>query len=232
MNIQEQFKKYDTNNDGFIQPEELKKGLQLEEEEVTKIYKEFDKNSDGKLDFFEFKYMMLKREFDLFDKNNDGKLELNELMEGYNLEEEAAKKIIAKYDTNNDGVLQFCEFKKWKHDVFIKNEFNHYDTNNDGFIQPDELKTGYKLEEDVVTKIYKEFDTNSDGKLDFDEFFKWKVSEEFKELDKNNDGKLDKEEIMAGFRCDEECAKKFIVKYDKDNDGSIDLNEWYGVYKL
>eukprot|EP01155_Anaeramoeba_flamelloides_P001013 Anaeramoba_flamelloidesa1054104_5007.p1 GENE.a1054104_5007~~a1054104_5007.p1 ORF type:complete len:233 (+),score=86.65 a1054104_5007:84-782(+) len=232
MNIHEQFEKYDTNKDGFIQPEELKKGLEIEEEEVTKIFEEFDRNKDGKLDFYEFKYMMLKREFALFDSNNNNKLELNEIMEGYSLDEEAAKKVIAKYDENKDGSLQFHEFKHWKHDVFLQNEFNHYDTNNDGFLQPDELKTGYKLEEDAVTKIFKEFDVNSDGKLDFKEFYKWKVTEDFRKLDKNNDGKIDLEELKEGFKCGEEGAKKFIAKYDTNNDGTIDLNEWYGVWKI
>ncbi|OMJ78689.1 hypothetical protein SteCoe_21455 [Stentor coeruleus] len=57
--LRDQFKKLDTNEDGFITAEELRKLLlygeeQLQEEEVDSIITEFDKNGDGRISMEEF----------------------------------------------------------------------------------------------------------------------------------------------------------------------------------
>lgn len=57
--LRDQFKKLDTNNDGFITAEELKKLLlygeeKLSEEEADSIIVEFDKNRDGRISLEEF----------------------------------------------------------------------------------------------------------------------------------------------------------------------------------
>ena len=59
----EAFKVFDTNNDGFISPEELRHvmanlGENLKDDEIDEMIKEADKNGDGKVDYDEFVTMM------------------------------------------------------------------------------------------------------------------------------------------------------------------------------
>ena len=58
----------------------------------------------------------LKVTFDYFDKDRSGLLdsqEIEELFKGNNNDnKELVKELIFKYDTNNDGVLSFDEFKE------------------------------------------------------------------------------------------------------------------------
>ncbi len=68
-----------------------------------KIFKKYDKNSDGFLDKSEFSAIKdTKSSFEDLDKNKDGKLDMNELRE-------AAQKKFNFYDKNQDGFLDPAE---------------------------------------------------------------------------------------------------------------------------
>ena len=53
----------------------------------------------------------------------------------------------------------------------------------------------------------------------------------FRELDTNNDGKLDRDELIRGFRptygdLTEQEVDKILKATDLDGSGQIDINEW------
>ncbi|WP_198432965.1 EF-hand domain-containing protein [Burkholderia ubonensis] len=56
----------------------------------------------------------------------------------------------------------------------IKIRFNEYDKDGDGFIAESELKEilGDYLADDEVSEMFKKIDTNGDGRVSFDEFYK------------------------------------------------------------
>merc|ERR1719461_1496987 len=103
------------------------------------MVKQIDSNNDGKIDMDEFMVMMKRREmranrsgkvtaaqtyeqelleaFQVFDKDGDGNITASELAStmkalGENLDEDDIKFMMSEVDTNNDGNIDFQEFKK------------------------------------------------------------------------------------------------------------------------
>jgi Ca2+-binding EF-hand superfamily protein len=110
--ILDRFKALDTNKNGFLEPAEIMKGMGMKKEQVDKIFKDFDKNKDGKLSVEEWKEYNMKLHFDRLDTNKNGTLEKKELMTAWQLDEKKVTEIMNKYDTNKDGKISFEEYKK------------------------------------------------------------------------------------------------------------------------
>ncbi len=127
--MEEIFSAMDENNDGMLSKEEISKGyekhfgVQIEDEEVDKIFDAIDTDGSGAIDYSEFLMATmnesqllskenLKRAFKMFDKDNSGTISRDEIREALgDMEEEIAEKIISEVDVNNDGEISFEEFE-------------------------------------------------------------------------------------------------------------------------
>mmetsp|Transcript_4428 Transcript_4428/g.9727 ORF Transcript_4428/g.9727 Transcript_4428/m.9727 type:complete len:776 (+) Transcript_4428:3-2330(+) len=129
--LRETFQALDTNGDGFLTLEEIKKGIETvglsDVPELQKIIEQVDFNNSGKLDYTEFLGASLDRKvqmqedicwgaFRVFDKNGDGKIskeELSEVLKSADIQNIAngdVEKMIQEVDGDSDGMVDFKEF--------------------------------------------------------------------------------------------------------------------------
>merc|ERR1712087_637018 len=126
------------------------------------------------------------RHFTRLDKDGDGYLKEDELelllldmgFAPIRAKEEAKSMLIAA-DENNDGQVDFEEFKQvWhrelssQHDQYIHRVFAVFDDNGDGYIDAKELQGVLGDDFENIQSMISEVDENNDGKLSFDEFQK------------------------------------------------------------
>ena len=133
------------------------------------------------------------------DINGDGDIQTSE-MEAMLMEEKIKlrmsvkeiKNLLKELDKDGDGTIDVQEFldkvgSGSKRDVIhkalvkrsgIRKAFEKYDSDGNGYIALDEFrkvvedKYGSKLTSKEIKKLMKEADTNSDGKIGYDEFLK------------------------------------------------------------
>lgn len=126
-----------------------------EKDDLMKVFKEYDVNHDGVLDFNEMKQICSKnhvgfseQDFKKFDTNCDGKINYSEFL------------------------LAFYEFKQNVDINMIKEVFDLIDTDNNKTISPEELKNFLNLDhhDPLLQVIMKEADTNKDGIISYQEF--------------------------------------------------------------
>merc|ERR1719384_651601 len=128
----------------------------------------------------------VKRHFARLDKDGDGFLNEDELklllldmgFAAVKAKEEAKEMLLAA-DENNDGQVDFEEFKQvWhrkllsQHDQYIHRVFAVFDDNGDGYIDAKELQGGLGDDFKEIQQMISEVDENGDGKLSFEEFQK------------------------------------------------------------
>ncbi|CAK75708.1 unnamed protein product (macronuclear) [Paramecium tetraurelia] len=127
--LQNEFKRLDINNDGYLSKEELIKGYQqlkldykYAQEEVDRMIDMIDINRSGMIDFSEFCMAAINQEkllsvqrveqaFKIFDLNGDGfisKQELESIMG--DLGDDVWSQILSDCDGNNDGKISYEEF--------------------------------------------------------------------------------------------------------------------------
>lgn len=135
------FKKMDKSGDGRLSLEELKEGFReiqkhhpskgnyMTDIEIDKRFNDIDSDKSGYIEVEEFITVTINEEllineknlrltFDYFDKDRSGQLDSSEIEELLHLRSRddsnkaIVKELITKYDTNNDGVLSFGEFKE------------------------------------------------------------------------------------------------------------------------
>lgn len=130
----ETFKMFDKNHDGILSIEELREGFKeflgdqiMFEDELQGILKKIDLNQNGMIEYSEFiaaasniqqllTEKNLKQAFDLFDLDANGQItprELKHILGAKNadIKDEDWEMIIAEYDKNGDGMINFSEFK-------------------------------------------------------------------------------------------------------------------------
>ncbi|MCQ2821526.1 MAG: protein kinase [archaeon] len=124
--------------------------------------------------------------FKSLDENNDGKVTLEEIQKGMaivakengmrisNIEE-----IFNKLDTDRSGCIDYNEFlaatlstEIEKDERALRDAFNMFDIDHSGKISKQEIASIFKTtpDADYITKIFKKYDTNKDGEIDFNEF--------------------------------------------------------------
>ena len=127
--------------------------------------------------------------FKEIDKNNDGKLDKKEIKQTYGqyfsiIPEEQNEKIdifIEKVDINNTGFIEYDEFLTVNNVVnsemnkkMLKEVFDFFDKKKNGTIEIDDLKLllrNMDLETEKINEMLNEFDSDSDQKITFAEFY-------------------------------------------------------------
>lgn len=126
------------------------------------------------------------RHFTRLDKDGNGYLAADELKlllldMGFApvAAQQEAENMLKSADENNDGQVDFEEFKQvWhrkllsQHDQYIHRVFAVFDDNGDGFIDAKELQSVLGDDFENIQAMIKEVDVNNDGKLSFEEFQK------------------------------------------------------------
>merc|ERR1712013_395914 len=129
------------------------------EKEVQRHFTRLDKDGDGFLDAEELKLLLLDMGLAPVAANTE------------------AENMLKAADENNDGQVDFEEFKAvWhrkllsQHDQYIHRVFAVFDDNGDGYIDAKELQSVLGEDFENIQKMISEVDENNDGKLSFDEF--------------------------------------------------------------
>jgi len=129
----------------------------------------------------------LREVFREIDKNGDGKLSREELMQEYlktmGIEEATTEvdRIMEKVDSDGSGFIDYTEFLKASLDMKkvlnvqnLEMTFSMFDTDSSGKISATEIKkllgNGGDIDEEVWQGIIKEVDQNGDGEIDLVEF--------------------------------------------------------------
>jgi len=129
------------------------------------------------------------------------------------------KKTFAAIDTNGDGVITFAEMKaaleKWGNDPKSADDVQHLatlmkvaDLDGDGKLSYQEL---------LLTVIQRKL-TNKEERL-------WAA---FRKMDLNGDGRVSVEEIQTVLGA--QNARELIAEADKNNDGSVDYDEFLTMW--
>lgn len=142
------------------------------------------------------------------------------------------------------SVLTFVASRINNNDLHqLRESFHSIDTNEDGFISCEELQSAFekmKVNDVEIKKLFDEIDYNKNGFINWTEFLaatidknvfltENKLYEAFRMFDKDNSGKISKEEISQVLEKDGGDMKYFedmVHKYDANNDGEIDYNEF------
>ena len=132
--------------------------LEKEEEELRRIFKQFDTNNDGIITKKEFRQQLIK----VYGENNS---------------EEITRKIFPKIDVDNSGEISYNEFltclidnKKVLTVDKLDKAFKLFDKDNSGKLSIKEIKHVFGGTDNQWKKIFSEVDKNNDGEVDFEEF--------------------------------------------------------------
>ena len=132
--------------------------------------------------------------FNIIDKNGNGKITQQELFEGLrelSLDKDVnvkstVERIFDLIDGDNNGYIEYEEFvrgcinkDKFINENIIKMSFRFFDKDNSGEITFEEIKSMFKNNlsnniniEKSIRDLIMEVDTNKDGKISYNEFFK------------------------------------------------------------
>jgi len=132
----------------------------------------------------------LKEVFDHYDKDANNLLAPNEIRtwlvaQGFKATKETVYDIIAEYDEDEKGGLQFHEFLRLmtrgppgnnENKEEISRVFRKFDKNKKGYITLDDLRNcakdlGEELDEETLVEIISKVDSNMDGKVSFEDFY-------------------------------------------------------------
>jgi len=159
--------------------------------DVDAFIKAHDKNKDGYLSKDELPERF-RSYFDQLDANHDGKLSREELVRGLVYTQARPRPsdlvfLLVEASDCDEGCAE---------ELQIMYSFLHQlDTNKNVTIDPEELKVARKkLIDRRVDAIFRDLDTNKDGKISRAEA-RGQVKRHFEELDTNKDGSIDRDEL-------------------------------------
>ncbi|KAK8792837.1 hypothetical protein WA158_005001 [Blastocystis sp. Blastoise] len=131
--------------------------------------------------------------------------------------------------------------------------FDLLDRDQKGAINRQEFKAlmrslGQYPTDDEIEEMISQFDTNSDGLINFDEFLQMmakqiqasenfdQIEEAFKSIDVDKDGYITKTELRQimsklGENLTDEELDTMIREADKNNDGKVDISEFRDLVK-
>lgn len=216
--VDEAFRHFDTNGDGFISPQEFEQGLQQ--------LAIFDHISNWKAQLSE---IVTK-----FDKSNDGLVSLREFFAFLGIKDYAPNivqrltKIFAVATVNG---LSF-------QDIFLE-----LDDNKDGTLDATEMITGLKklgtfgdINEQDAMSVVKIFDDDGDNKIslnEFVEYFQERVAQDLKLRRVKNGLKVAKRfrDVMSKAQTKGASIRDIFAHFDKDKGGSISTDELANALK-
>lgn len=188
-----------------------------------KAFKEVDADKDGSITFDEFSTMSRlknmdeakrRKLFDFLDRDKDSKLNLRELQPSEARWVSAIRKGFNKLDANNDGGLDMAEFSnlpqfKGKDKALLVKFFAKLDRDENKSIKKPELKptAGHHPRPHFD---FANYDTNSSGGLDFNEYSKMPWME----------------------KCPETRRKKLFERVDVDENGEISAEEVRSAHRM
>ena len=131
----------------------------------------------------------LTKAFKNYDKNGDGKLSMQEVKEGYLehygkvMSDEEVEQMFNQVDTDKSGFIDYSEFvvASMNQSSLTSNErlqaaFKMFDKDNSGSISADEIREVLSfggtnpLSKEAIDAIVKQVDENGDGDISFEEF--------------------------------------------------------------
>jgi Ca2+-binding EF-hand superfamily protein len=125
----------------------------------------------------------LSQWFNAVDKDHSGSISSYELrnalsQSGLPFDEDVARKMVRMFDRDGNGTIDFNEFcSLHAYLTQMKGAFYAVDTDKSGFLDYQEVEravqqAGYRLNQMVLQKIFRQFDTLKQGKLNFDGYIK------------------------------------------------------------
>ena len=242
------FRHFDLDGFGTVEPAEFKKALEtlgcvFTDAEIEALFRKFDTNRNGKIDYIEFSSAIARRG----SGNNPN---VNPV---FGVTREPPGQVI-------DKVLVVLKARGVHGIRGLGIVFRRMDNSRDRKLDRHEFQGGLKENGHVLSpsefeRIFKYFDKNNDGKIDYDEFLRAVRGDlndrrralihlAFKKFDKTGDGVVGLEDLASaydvsshpkfrsGHLSKDQILQEFLSQWDTiKKDGKVNLAEFEDYYK-
>jgi len=178
--MEHQWKKMDTDEDGFLSFEEFSKSprlVRLNESKRRKLFDYLDRNKDGKLSMRELRpsapgwMMALRKEFKRLDTDRSRGLSYEQFSQSSKLakmSDDERTRIFKHLDRNRDGEIQLAELSGGKHRGGPEIELEKYDLNQSGGLSFEEFSKipwMARIPEKRRKALFQKMDLKQDGEI-------------------------------------------------------------------